>query len=181
MTDDRGPLFDEDFWQQGAGLTEHPLDLTPTLKFADPEQVASLMGTVRQYVTGAQTQPALLGWLGSPITVAANEQMREFFAAVKYHPPIVTVTATFPVRVIEAADYGTATEDARVEVRRDARLAGLNAGQVLVLVLVWLFTFGLPAAQLVLPPKAQSVLTNDYATFAIALAITWRILDKRER
>ena len=51
----------------------------------------------------------------------------------------------------------------------------------MVLVLVWLLTFGLPAAQQVLPAKAQSVLTNDYATFAIALAITWRILDKRER
>ena len=127
MTDDRGPLFDEDFWQRGAGLTEYggrPFDLTPTLKFAEPEQVASLMGMVRQYVTDAQGQPAILSWLSSPVTFAANEQMREFFAAVKYHPPIVTVTATFPAetRVIEAADHGTFTEDAQVEVKKDLRL-----------------------------------------------------------
>lgn len=63
---------------------------------------------------------------------------------------------------------------------RRGRLAGMNDGQILALVLVWLFAIALPAVQAALPPEDQAVLDNYYATFAFGLAITWRILDKRK-
>ena len=43
---------------------------------------------------------------------------------------------------------------------RRGRLAGMNDGQILALVLVWLFAIALPAVQAALPPEDQAVRTT---------------------
>ncbi len=50
----------------------------------------------------------------------------------------------------------------------------LSDGQIVVLALVWLFAFVRSA----LPPELHAALTDSYTSFAIALAITWRIRDR---
>ena len=50
------------------------------------------------------------------------------------------------------------------------------------LVLVWLLMLGAPVVQeLALPPDAQTVVSNEYATLSIGLAITVMILQNRKR
>jgi hypothetical protein len=56
--------------------------------------------------------------------------------------------------------------------------AALNDGQIVVLVLLWLFAFVLPVLGPELPSPLHGVLSDSYATFALALSITWRIRDK---
>jgi hypothetical protein len=61
-------------------------------------------------------------------------------------------------------------------------IAGLSPAQILTLVLVWLLTLGAPVVQeLALPPNAQIVVSNEYATLSIGLAITVMILQNRKR
>jgi hypothetical protein len=61
---------------------------------------------------------------------------------------------------------------------RRSGLAALSDGQIVFLVLVWLYAFVLPWFGAALPPEFHAVLSDHYATIAIALAITWRIRDK---
>jgi hypothetical protein len=51
--------------------------------------------------------------------------------------------------------------------------------QVLALVLVWLLSVGAPVVQVALPPEAQTVVSNEYATLGIA--ITLLIVQNRKR
>jgi hypothetical protein len=61
-------------------------------------------------------------------------------------------------------------------------IAGLSPAQILTLVLVWLLMLGAPVVQeLALPPDAQTVVSNEYATLSIGLAITVMILQNRKR
>jgi hypothetical protein len=62
---------------------------------------------------------------------------------------------------------------------RPSRSAVRIDGQIVVLVLVWLFVFVLPLMGPDLPPKLHTMLSDSYGTFALALAITWRIRDKQ--
>jgi hypothetical protein len=62
--------------------------------------------------------------------------------------------------------------------KRPAGLAALSDGEIVFLVLVWLYAFVLPWFGAALPPEIHAMLSDSYATFALALAITWRILDK---
>lgn len=48
-----------------------------------------------------------------------------------------------------------------------------------MLVLVWLLTLGAPVAQQYLRPDDQAVISNEYATIALALAITTVILGRK--
>jgi hypothetical protein len=68
---------------------------------------------------------------------------------------------------------------AAVKDRRSG-LAGLSEAQIIFLVLVWLFAFVLPVLGPELPPKMHAVLSDSYATFALALAITWRMRDQNK-
>jgi hypothetical protein len=63
---------------------------------------------------------------------------------------------------------------------RSHGLAALSDGQIAVLVLVWLYAVWLPWVGSRLPPELHGMLTDSYATVAIALGITWRILDKHK-
>lgn len=47
------------------------------------------------------------------------------------------------------------------------------------LVLVWLYALVLPRLGTALPPELHAMVTDGYATIGIALAITWRTLDKK--
>ena len=64
--------------------------------------------------------------------------------------------------------------------KRPTGLAALSDGEIVVLVLVWLYAFVLPWFGAALPPEIHAMLSDGYATFALALGITWRILDKHK-
>jgi hypothetical protein len=99
---------------------------------------------------------------------------------------------TAEARIFASADVITASErestvkqediaDLSAKASRDG-VAGLSPIQVFTLVLLWLLTLGAPVVQeLVLPPEAQTVVSNEYATFGIGLAITLVILQNRTR
>ncbi len=62
---------------------------------------------------------------------------------------------------------------------RPKGLAALSDGGIVFLVLVWLYALVLPwFGSAALPPELHAMLTDGYATIAIALAITWRIRDE---
>ena len=74
---------------------------------------------------------------------------------------------------IDAVAQGTAKDR-----RRD--LAALSDGEIVYLVLAWLYAVWLPWFGSRLPQELHGVLSDSLATFAIALAITWRIRDKHK-
>ena len=51
---------------------------------------------------------------------------------------------------------------------------------LLLVVLMWLIAVGFPMVQAELPGKAQEIAINEVATVGLALAITWRVLDKHK-
>ncbi len=61
---------------------------------------------------------------------------------------------------------------------RPRGLATLSDGERVALVLVWLYAVWLPWVGSRLPPELHGMLSDSLATFAIALAITWRIRDR---
>jgi hypothetical protein len=86
-----------------------------------------------------------------------------------------------PVFGAVSKNVAAATEIASMEVLDSRRgLAALSDGQIVVLVLVWLFAFVLPMTGSALSPELHVALSDSYATFAIALAITWRIRDRNK-
>jgi hypothetical protein len=82
---------------------------------------------------------------------------------------------------VSDGDVATVSESASVEVIDSRRrgLAALSDGEIVFLVLVWLYALVLPWLATRLPPEYHAMLSDSYATVAIALAITWRILDKK--
>jgi hypothetical protein len=95
-------------------------------------------------------------------------------------------------RLVADADVVTASESESVVRLEDIRelstrasregIAGFTPTQIFTLVLVWLLTLGAPVVQeLALPPDAQIVVSNEYATVGIGLAITVMILQNRKR
>ena len=98
---------------------------------------------------------------------------------------VATATATVPSPTVNAtatlAGEGTVTASGSVALpRMRTGLAAMSDGQIAALVLVWLYAFMLPWFGAALPPEFHAVLSDHYATIAIALAITWRIRDKSE-
>ena len=82
---------------------------------------------------------------------------------------------------VRDGDMATASESGSVRCpTRAAALAGLSDGEIAFLVLVWLYALVLPWFGTALPPELHAMLTDGYATFAIALAVTWRLLDKHK-
>jgi hypothetical protein len=57
----------------------------------------------------------------------------------------------------------------------------MSHGLVLIIALMWLLAIGLPVAEAELPSAEQMAITNEFATFAIVLAVTWRLIDKRRK
>ena len=50
---------------------------------------------------------------------------------------------------------------------------------MLALVLLWLLTIGAPVAQQALPPEAQTLLSNEYGTIGLAIALTLVIVSRK--
>jgi len=91
-----------------------------------------------------------------------------------------------------AAEVGKLIEDTYIEMggicanplsRNIVRriISNPNARLTFILVLIWIVSAAIPVASLAGSPETQTALSGEYGTLAIALAITWRILDKRKR
>ena len=88
-------------------------------------------------------------------------------------PGTVTGTGGLPLPPMRTSGKGTAE-------KRPKGPAALSDGEIVALVLVWLYAFALPWFATRLPPEWHEMVSDGYATVAIALAITWRIIDKHE-
>jgi hypothetical protein len=87
---------------------------------------------------------------------------------------VSTVTGT-----ASATGVGTVTASGSVALPpMRTGLAAMSDGQIVFLVLVWLYAIWLPWFGSRLPPELHGMLSDSLATFAIALSITWRIRDK---
>ena len=101
------------------------------------------------------------------------------------HPPTLEVSVAIPTPTVITGSGGVVLPkpslrgQGTVENRRSG-LAALSEGQIVFLVLVWLYAFVLPWFGSALPPEFHQVLSDSYATVAIALTITWRMLDKHK-
>lgn len=61
----------------------------------------------------------------------------------------------------------------------EADSAGIR--RLILMIALWLIAVGLPVAETKLPVSQQAVITNEFATVALALAVTWRLLDNRRK
>lgn len=84
----------------------------------------------------------------------------------------VSVTAPAPVAVV----VDSAPKAARSPADQERQL---NA-QAMATVFICLVLLSMPAAQVLLPPEAQAMLSNYYSAIALALAIQWRMRDKHK-
>lgn len=163
-------------------------------------QIDLLVQGAQQFVRGTQQGPAADG----PVPPFQQRVVRAVGAAMRELAPMsgypiryggfkgyasaaVAVTgsgsvALPPSRAVASGDVITVTETAAVRVVPDRpnRLAALSDGQIAFLVLVWLYAVWLPWVGSRLPPELHGMLTDSYATVALALTITWRMLDKRK-
>lgn len=87
-----------------------------------------------------------------------------------------------PMTFVADGDVASATEAATVKVvpEPSGRLAAWSDGEIVFLVLVWIYAVWLPWVGSRLPPELHGMLTDGYATVAIAFGITWRLLDKHK-
>jgi hypothetical protein len=52
---------------------------------------------------------------------------------------------------------------------------------ILLIALMWLLALGLPVVESQFPLTDQTIITNEFASVALALAVTWRAIDKRRK
>ncbi len=119
-----------------------------------------------------------------PTPVHAIAHPGTISAAVSVPLPTITVSGSLalpPMRMVAFGEVGSASDSLSVE-RRGPRpsLAEFSDGQIVFLVLVWLYAVWLPWFGSRLPPELHGMLSDSLATFAIALSITWRIRDKHK-
>jgi hypothetical protein len=143
----------------------------PALPF--PQRVALAMDAGVRELLPARKQPAAHQRSAALKVNVAMTATAEVAAAAGL--------ALSPTVYVYDGDVITVSESASVEVRGSWRsgLAALSDGEILFLILVWLYALVLPWFGSALPPELHSMLTDGYATFALALAITWRLLDKK--
>jgi hypothetical protein len=97
--------------------------------------------------------------------------------------PVLTESAEVVDQAIAIAADSEITEGVEKASAKLGRagLIGMSPGMMLLLVFIWLTAVGLPVAQAELPAAGQSVATNEIATVGLALAVTWRVLDERDK
>jgi hypothetical protein len=86
-------------------------------------------------------------------------------------PALVVRTGSLALPRIGAVAQGTAKD-------RRHSLAALSDGEIVFLVLAWLYAVWLPWFGSRLSPEFHGMVSDSLATFAIALSITWHITDK---
>jgi hypothetical protein len=52
--------------------------------------------------------------------------------------------------------------------------------RLILMIALWLVAIGIPVAETMLPLSQQAVITNEVATVALALAVTWRVIDSHK-
>jgi len=145
----------------------------------------------QQFIDGARAADASTA---TSLARQASEAL-DAIAAVRKLPSFAnflgegTLVAEGGVTTITDADFGHGTDE-ELSVQRIDELSakakkdgigGLSTKQVLVLVLLWLLTIGAPVVQVALPPEAQTVVSNEYATLGLGIAITLVIVQNRNR
>jgi hypothetical protein len=113
---------------------------------------------------------------------AAIEEIVRILRRDTAPPPDVVVRARLPLRQLGMAE--PASPQGLVGVSAVPSLpntAGMSHGLVLIIALMWLLAIGLPAADAKLPSAEHMVITNEFAAFAIVLAVAWRLIDKRRK
>jgi hypothetical protein len=53
--------------------------------------------------------------------------------------------------------------------------------RLVLMIALWLLVVGLPVAETKLSVTQQTVITNEVANIALALAVTWRVIDNRRK
>jgi hypothetical protein len=66
------------------------------------------------------------------------------------------------------------TTPAKADTARTRRL-------ILLIALTWLLAIGTPVVETQMPVPGQAVVSNEIATVALALGVTWRAIDKRKK
>jgi hypothetical protein len=161
-------------------------------------QIEPIVEAAHQFVHDAQRARASGSTLPfvQRVALAVNAGMRELLprqpvahrrtASLTVTPNMTataTVTASFnlampPMHIVALGDVAAATEAASVRVLDSHRsLADRIDGRTTFLALVWLSAVVLPWLAANVPPEQQGILSDSLSTFALALAITWRIHD----
>jgi len=86
-----------------------------------------------------------------------------------------TITATGSLALAPMGMSGQATVK-----DRPRGFAAFSDGEKAAFVLVWLYAIWLPWFGYRLPPELHGMLTDAVTNFALALAVSWRMLDKHK-
>ena len=150
-------------------------------------QVEPLVQAAEQFVRDARREkttggPALP--FAQRVALAVGELLPTPLHAV-VQPATLEVSVAIPTPTVITGSGGVTLPKMRVSGQgtvenRRSGLAALSDGQIVFLVLVWLYAFVLPWFGSALSPEFHAILSDHYATMAIALAITWRLLDRHK-
>jgi len=150
-------------------------------------QVEPIVQAAEQFVRDARRAktsggPALP--FAQRVALAADAGIRELRPAPLHavaHPVTPEVSVALPTAIAFSGSVALRPFRIAGQVTVEDRPSGLAAfsdGQIVFLVLVWLYAFVLPWFGSVLPPEFHAVLSDYYATIAIALSITWQMHSK---
>lgn len=148
------------------------------------EQSKPVLRSAQQYLDGWRAADADLAAITRQVRAAVAPEISKALAAIwlsgTVHGDIRPQNILFPadaeVRIIDPPELSELSARAARE-----GLAGLSPLQVLAVVLVWLLAVGVPVAQQALPPEAQTVVSNEYGTLGLGIAITLLIVQNRKR
>jgi hypothetical protein len=172
------------------------------------DQGMPIFRAVQQYMEHARAVEAGVASVARQISDAMDSGMTEVIAAAQKlvpRPPGASLSGTGTLsaggriaggaslsgegRLVASADVITLYDSDSVQPENLSRLsarasrdglAGLSTMQILVLVLICLLAVGAPFAQLELPPEAQVLLTEEYSTLSLGLAIALVIVQNRK-
>lgn len=176
----------------------YPLGMTgASAEGLPPELAMQVFRAVQEYIAGAvEGEPESAGrrigevvGLGMVEVTAALQKLRkEGWVNVGRHV-IVGPHQTVGAMAVLSADKITLFESASVSPLMNidvltikasrSGIAGLGNLQVFTLVLVWLLAVGIPIVQQELPKDMTTILSNEYGTVGLAVAVTSVILTSR--
>ena len=110
--------------------------------------------------------------LPTPLHAVVHQETLEL-SVVFPTPTVITGSGGLTLPRISIGGQGT------VEDRR-GWFAGMSAGQILAVVLVWLVAYALPIYLYSQSPTPSTLINADVATFAFAYTITCQVIAKRK-
>jgi hypothetical protein len=150
-------------------------------------EVEPIVEAARQFVRDAQraceSGSATLPF-AQRVALAVDAGIREFLPSAPLHatvyPQTVAGSVAIPTPIVGSGSLALPrvgfSGQGTVE-NRAGGLAALSDGQVVFLVIVWLFAVIVPVLGSALPLAFHALLSDSVATFAFALSVTWRIRD----